>query len=214
MYGYTPPLVVAVAADVLGDVAGFQRVAAALADELAKRPAWVAVQAHPRLVQRCMGADLDLAAVADTLESLEAAPDRSVIELDPAVDTPRTWLERATADILRHHLLDLGLDLPIIELSADAPLPRRASAILCAGILRQPAGNYQLLESDGSPLAAVTAARELGSSRVILWQGSREVSIESAIDVAKRHEIEIQAQPVPSPDVKISASRRPRHADA
>ncbi len=219
MYGYTPPLVVAVDSELLTDLAGFQRVAAALADQLSRRPAWIAVHAPQRLVDRCQGADLDLAALVDALEALDAVPGRPILDLDPTVDTPRTWLERAVADLLRHHLLDIGLDLPVVGLSADAPLPRRASAILSAGILRQEGGASHLLESANSVLPAVTAARELGSTQVEVWtanlgDASQATGGDAAQTLASKAGVTISVTALPHTQVQISGASASRKADA
>ncbi len=213
MYGYTPPLVIAVADDLVGDVAGLQRVAAGLADRLARRPAWVALHAPARLVERCRGAQLDLPALVDELEALDSRPGRPLLDLDASVDTPRTWLERAVAELLRYHALDQGLDLPVVELSAEIPLPRRASAILCAGVLRQEAGNYQLLEAHGSVLAAVTAARELGSTEVEVWGGQDQVD-GVARGLAARFGITLSQGAPPDAEVRVTSGSTSRKADA
>lgn len=106
MYGYTPPAVIAVDADLLSDCGGFQGIAAAIERQLRVRPVWAVVGATLALEEADDG---------DRLAAVEAYY-RDPRDAPSAVPDPA----RAVAEALAHHVAELGAYLPV----RDRPTPQ------------------------------------------------------------------------------------------
>ncbi len=116
MYGYTPPAVIAVDADLLSDCGGFQRIAAALERQLRVRPVWAVVGAPFSLEE----ADEDER--VSTVESFYRNPrDAPEAVPDPA---------RAVADALAHHVAELGFPIPVRALPVQTQTTPPGGAVL------------------------------------------------------------------------------------
>ncbi len=116
MYGYTPPAVIAVDADLLGDCGGFQRIAAALQRQLKMRPVWVVVGAPFALEEADHDARVMMveAYYRDPRDAPQAVP-------DPA---------EAVAGALAHHVHELGAALPVHLLPIQPQGPPPGAAIV------------------------------------------------------------------------------------
>lgn len=111
MYGYTPPTVIAVDPDLLADAGGFQRVAAAFAAELKRRPAWVVVKAADAVWE----AD-------DSMMALEACL-RSPADVPADLDDGAAW-------VLQTYLRDEGSIVPLADMPSAATPHSPSSAIV------------------------------------------------------------------------------------
>ncbi len=116
MYGYTPPAVIAVDADLLSDCGGFQRIAAALAAQLKMRSVWVVVGAP---------FSLEEAAADDRVMAVEAFY-RDPRDAPESVPDPAT----AVADALAQHVRDLGTTLPVRMLPVEPQAPPPGGAVV------------------------------------------------------------------------------------
>lgn len=116
MYGYTPPAVIAVDADLLTDCGGFQRIAAALERQLRVRPAWAVVGA-PFSLEEADPADRQSAVEAfyrDPRDAPDAVPDAAA----------------AVAQALAHHVSELGLRIPVRSLPVQSQPTPPGGAVL------------------------------------------------------------------------------------
>ncbi len=116
MYGYTPPAVIAVDADLLSECGDFQRIAAALQRQLTMRPVWAVVGAP---------FSLEDASPEERIHAVEAfyrdprdAPDTVP---DPAV---------AVAEALAHHVAELGTTIPVRHLPVQSQATPPGGAIM------------------------------------------------------------------------------------
>ena len=133
VYGYTPPTVIAVDPDLLADAGGFQTVAAAMAAEVARRPAWIVVKAAESIVTDD--------APAWAMEACLRSPG----------DLPRDH-DDATAEVLRRHLADAGVRLPVVPVPSG-PTPHSPASAIVAGTWRD----------------AAAIARLAGAAEVVAW---------------------------------------------
>ncbi len=113
MYGYAQPAVIAIDGDLLDSPAAMTSVAAAVAAQLRRRPAWIVVQPSALLLET----DADERAIL--LESLFPSP--CMVASDPP---------RAVADALAAHLRLDGLELPVVDIPTGSAPHTNHSAIV------------------------------------------------------------------------------------
>lgn len=107
MYGYTPPAVIAIDAELLRDCGAYQAVAGALAAQMRHRPVW-AVVSNP----------VELSALsADEQADMLAACYRDPRDAPTQVDDPHA----AVAEALAHHLSEQGTPLTVRRAPIEPP---------------------------------------------------------------------------------------------
>lgn len=142
MYSYTPPAVIAVDAEWLGDLGDLQRIAYALHRQLTRRPVWAVVGAPNRI------AEAGRQERAALLEGFYVDPR----DAPRGVDEPA----EAVALALRHHLTTMGVELPL-HYPPVPPQPHAGASAIMPGTWRDAA---QAAKALASPQVVAWAADE------------------------------------------------------
>jgi aspartokinase len=187
-----PPLIVKVGGSLLSGPDAYARIAAALAPALRERNLVIVVSAAKGVTDQleAVAAGEDASSLVRRHEALfqgRVPADLMALLHSAVAQCPRNpaplmaWGERASAAVLAMHLRRQGMDVPVIELSPDAPAPKVRCALVPGFFTVAQDGHVQVLPRGGSDISAVMAAKWWNAHEVHLWKDGGGIRLEPGI---------------------------------
>lgn len=192
----TPPTIIKIGGSILCTADDYRRVALQLAARVQREPTWVVVSAaqgvtdqlaalarapDARCVTELLNVHAHLSGVPDA-PALERELHRALAEAQRGAPAALlAWGEQASAAALRAHLFRLGVDLPIVELTARVRPPPHWAAIVPGFYLRDRHGRARSLPRGGSDISALLLALQLGARLVRFWKDGGGIRDENGL---------------------------------